>query len=95
LQRLRHQYPGRIGDLRNAVESAVASFKATGFVMCDGFFHPDVLAVGAPALDKEGRAAYVVTCGGPSLKPKFMRDDVGPRIARLAHKITVALAGRA
>ena len=95
LQRLRYQYSGRISELRTAVESAVTSFKATGFVMCDGFFHPDVLAVGAPAFDKEGRTAYVVTCGGPSLKTKFMRDDIGPRIARLARKITVALAGRA
>ena len=61
----------------------------------EGFYHPDVNAVGSPAFDKSGKPQYVVTCGGPNLKAKFMRDEIGPRLARLSRKITVALAGRA
>ena len=59
-----------------------------------GFYHPDVIAVGAAAFDRQGHPKYVVTCGGPHLKMKLMREEVGPRIGRLARKITVALAGR-
>ncbi|MCC6632887.1 MAG: hypothetical protein IT482_12555 [Gammaproteobacteria bacterium] len=51
-------------------------------------------AVAAAALDKAGRPQYVVNCGGPNLKPKMLRDELGPMVAQLASKITTALAGR-
>ena len=60
----------------------------------EGFYHPDVNAVAAAALDKAGRPQYVVNCGGPNLKPKMLRDELGPMVAQLASKITTALAGR-
>lgn len=94
LQELRYQYSGRWSDLRTAIEAAESSYKTAGFVLNDGFYHPGVKAVGAPAFDKQGRCVYVVTCGGPSLKPKNLRDEVGPRIAALGQKMTAALAGR-
>ena len=73
----------------------IANLATNGFVFNEGFYHPDVNAVGSPAFDKSGKPQYVVTCGGPNLKAKFMRDEIGPRLARLSRKITVALAGRA
>ncbi len=94
LQKLKYQYNGKWTALRAAIESAAAALPSTGFVLNEGFYHPDVIAVGAPAFDKQGKPQFVVTCGGPNLKLKFMRDEIGPEIARLGRKITVALAGR-
>ena len=94
MQKLKYQYSGKWAALRSAVEAAVASLPELGYVLNEGFYHPDVNAVGAPAFDKQGKPQYVVSCGGPNLKIKFLRDDIGPRIARLGRKITVALAGR-
>ena len=81
-------------SLRSAVENAAACLPELGYVLNEGFYHPDVNAVGAPAFDKQGKPQYVVSCGGPALKIKFLKDDIGPRIAQLGRKITVALAGR-
>jgi DNA-binding IclR family transcriptional regulator len=78
--------------LRAAIESAAANLGTNGYVLTS--FYPDVNAVAAPAFDRLGKPRYVVSCGGPNLKAKFMRDEVGPRISRLARKITVALAAR-
>ena len=94
LQKLKYQISGKWTALRATLESASAALGANGFVFNEGFYHPDVNAVAAPAFDKAGKPQYVVSCGGPNLKVKFMRDDIGPRISRLARKITVALAGR-
>jgi DNA-binding IclR family transcriptional regulator len=94
LRKLKHQYSGKWSELRAAVELAAKNLGINGYVLNEGFYHPDVNAVGAPACDKTGKPQYVVTCGGPLLKLRFMRDEVGPQIARLARKITVALAGR-
>lgn len=94
MQKLKYQYSGKWAALRSAVEGAAASLPELGYVLNEGFYHPDVNAVGAPAFDKQGKPQYVVTCGGPNLKIKFLREDIGPRIARLGRKITVALAGR-
>jgi DNA-binding IclR family transcriptional regulator len=68
--------------------------ETNGFVFNEGFYHPDVNAVAAASFDKQGKPQYVVSCGGPNLKPKLLREEIGPRIGRLARKITVALAGR-
>lgn len=95
LQKLKYQVTGKWTALRAAVEAAAANLATNGFVFNEGFYHPDVNAVGSPAFDKSGKPQYVVTCGGPNLKAKFMRDEIGPRLARLSRKITVALAGRA
>jgi DNA-binding IclR family transcriptional regulator len=94
LLRLKHQYSGKWAELRAAIEVAAKGLASTGFVMNEGFYHSGVSAVGAPACDKTGKPQYVITCGGPLLKPRFMREEVGPQVARLARKITVALAGR-
>ncbi len=94
LQKLKYQYKGKWATLRAAIESAAATLPASGFVLNEGFFHPDVIAVAAPAFDKQGKPQFVVTCGGLNLKLKFMKAEIGPEIARLSRKITVALAGR-
>ena len=94
LQKLKYQVTGKWTALRAAVEAAAANLATNGFVFNEGFYHPDVNAVGSPAFDKSGKPQYVVTCGGPNLKAKFMRDEIGPRLARLSRKITVALAAR-
>ena len=88
------QNTGKWTALRAAIESAAANLGTNGYVLNEGFYHPDVNAVAAPAFDRLGKPQYVVSCGGPNLKAKFMRDEVGPRISRLARKITVALAAR-
>ena len=94
MQKLKHQYSGKWTALRSAVENAAACLPELGYVLNEGFYHPDVNAVGAPAFDKQGKPQYVVSCGGPAQKIKFLKDDIGPRIAQLGRKITVALAGR-
>ena len=94
LQKLKYQNTGKWTALRAAIESAAANLGTNGYVLNEGFYHPDVNAVAAPAFDRLGKPQYVVSCGGPNLKAKFMRDEVGPRISRLARKITVALAAR-
>lgn len=94
LQKLRYQVSSRWTSLRTSVEEAVACMASNGFVFNEGLYHPGVTAVAAGAFDKQGKPQYVVSCGGPNLKPKFMREDIGPRIGRLARRITVALAGR-
>lgn len=91
LQKLKYQVTGKWTALRAAVEAAAANLATNGFVFNEGFYHPDVNAVGSPAFDKSGKPQYVVTCGGPNLKAKFMRDEIGPRLARLSRKITVVL----
>jgi DNA-binding IclR family transcriptional regulator len=94
LQHAKHQYQGKWATLRSAVETATKNFHSTGFVLNEGFYHPAVNSVAAAALDKAGRPQYVVNCGGPNLKPKMLRDELGPMVAQLASKITTALAGR-
>ena len=94
LRKLKYQVSGKWTALRAQVESAARTLAINGYVFNEGFYHPDVNAVAAPSFDKTGKPQYVVSCGGPNLKAKFMRDDIGPRLSRLARKVTVALAGR-
>jgi DNA-binding IclR family transcriptional regulator len=94
LQKLRYQAGNRWTALRTAVEAAATNMETNGFVFNEGFYHPDVNAVAAASFDKQGKPQYVVSCGGPNLKPKLLREEIGPRIGRLARKITVTLAGR-
>ena len=89
LQKLNYQVPGKWTALRAAVESAASTLATTGFVFNEGFYHPDVNAVAAPAFDKAGKPQYGVSCGGPNLKAKFMREDIGPRLSRLARGLLV------
>ena len=51
-----------------------------------------ILAAGlaAAAVDRSGMPQYVVNCGGPDLKPKMLRNEIGPTVAGLARKITLA-----
>lgn len=94
IQGLKHQHSGKWTELRAAIEAASARLDKDGYVLNEGFYHPEVNSVGAPALDRTGRPQFVVTCGGPSLKVRFLREEVGPRVARLVRKITAALSGR-
>ena len=94
LQKLRYQAGNRWTALRTAVEAAATNMETNGFVFNEGLYHPDVNSVAAASFDKQGKPQYVVSCGGPNLKPKLLREEIGPRIGRLARKITVALAGR-
>ncbi|MDB5944860.1 MAG: hypothetical protein JWQ13_4426 [Ramlibacter sp.] len=94
LRGAKHQYQGKWATLRGAIETATQKYHSTGFVLSEGFYHPNVTSVAAAALDRAGRPLYVVNCGGPNLKPKVLREELGPMIAQLANKITTALAGR-
>ena len=89
LQKLKYQNTGKWTALRAAIESAAANLGTNGYVLNEGFYHPDVNAVAAPAFDRLGKPQYVVSCGGPNLKAKFMREDIGPRLSRLARGLLV------
>jgi len=92
LARLRRYWPRSLGELQQAVETAIARLPHDGFVCAKGFFHPDVIGVGAAARGRDGKVQYVVNCGGPSLDAAYMKSEIGPRIARLAVRISDALA---
>lgn len=94
LPTMKSQYPGRLADLRAAVDQAADHYLSQGFVLSEGFFHPDVNAVGAPVLDRRGTPVYVLSCGGPGLKIKYMREEIGPQLGRLAQKMSMALSAR-
>lgn len=92
--RLKSQHGRAWGPIRTAFEASIASYSDHGFVVNEGVYHPGINAVGAAAVDPSGMPQYVVACGGPSLKPKLLRDEIGPAVARIAHTISRALAGR-
>lgn len=94
MTRLQPLHAGKWSGLRAAIESASAGYLSHGFVLNEGVYHPNVNAVAAAAVDRSGMPQYVVNCGGPDLKPKMLRNEIGPAVAGLARKITLALAGR-
>lgn len=94
LSKLKPLHTGKWNALRSAIESASAAYRIDGFVLNEGYFHPNVNAVGAAATDRFGLPQYVVNCGGPNLKSKLLRDEIGPAVAELARRISVALAAR-
>jgi DNA-binding IclR family transcriptional regulator len=95
LQRLKLSYTGKWTALRDAISQEVVQFRMKGFVFNGGFFHRDVNAVGAPILNAIGKVTHVITCGGPALSRKRMIDEIGPRIATLARRVSDALRSRA
>ena len=46
------------------------------------------------AWHRSAEVAAALKAAGPDLKPKMLRNEIGPAVAGLARKITLALAGR-
>jgi DNA-binding IclR family transcriptional regulator len=94
LKTLKSQYRGKWPDLRAAIEQAAELHASKGFVVSKGWFHPDVSGVAAVICDRNKRPAYVVTCGGPTMRGDDLLEEIGPRISLLARNLTATLASR-
>ncbi|MGI4813083.1 MAG: IclR family transcriptional regulator [Janthinobacterium lividum] len=78
------------------INKAIEGYRTTGFVLNIGGFHDDVNSVGAPVLDTAGTPIYSINCGGLArgLSEKFLSEEIGPRVVRLATKMRAVLAAK-
>jgi len=72
---------------------ALQEFGQTGVMFNIGVFHPNVNSAAAPIAKEDGSTSYTISCSAPPsvLSAATMRREVGPALAALAARLTLAL----
>jgi DNA-binding IclR family transcriptional regulator len=80
--------------VRVAFRTALDAFQADGYIVNSGRFHPDYHTAAVPVHDRDGNIRFTLNCGAPlsTLTPDQLRDDVAPRLKRLAEELQAAIA---
>jgi len=80
--------------VRAAFRAALAAYPADGYIVNSGIFHPDYHTAAVPVHDRERNIRFTLNCGAPlsTLTPRQLRDDVAPRLKRLAEELEAAIA---
>jgi DNA-binding IclR family transcriptional regulator len=86
--------PERWAHARLAFERALRTFRSRGFVINSGIFHPDYHTAAVPVFDRNGTIRFTLNCGAPlsTLSGEQLRDQVAPRLIRLASQLREALS---
>ncbi len=75
--------------LGKGIEKACREFEEKDFVTSAGDWKPDVNAAGAPIFLNDGRAEFVLNCGGSAflVSAERLETEIGPALADLAKGI--------
>lgn len=79
---------------RSAFRRALDAYPADGYIVNSGIFHPDYHTAAVPVHDRDRNIRFTLNCGGPlsTLSPRQLRDEVAPRLKRLAEELEAAIA---
>ncbi|RAU21413.1 IclR family transcriptional regulator [Paramagnetospirillum kuznetsovii] len=96
LDEVRRRYPGEWPALKAGVEQAVRDMAERGFTTSLSEWQTDVHAVGAVVRQPGTGPIMGLNCGGAAflLPPERLEQDLGPRLAKLACDIEMALGRR-
>jgi DNA-binding IclR family transcriptional regulator len=85
--------PQRRDAARAALDAAAEEVVRQGFCTAFGSWQPDVNAVGAPLVSRDGSRVYGVTCAGPTsvLPQQRLIQEIGPRLADLVREVAPLL----
>ena len=85
----------RASEELGALESAIAHFRANGYTISLGQWHPDINAIAIPIVMPDGEI-YAMNCGGPAYKlpERVLRETIAPGLIACANAI-VAESGAA
>jgi DNA-binding IclR family transcriptional regulator len=77
-----------------AFRRALDAFQADGYIVNSGIFHPDYHTAAVPVHDRDGHIRFTLNCGAPlsTLTPGQLREEVAPRLKRLAGELQAAIA---
>lgn len=94
LEELRPHFGADWSTVRRGIDKAIREIERQGFCSSIGEWRKDINGAGAPIVMPGGREPLALTLGGPAymVAEKELMDDLGPRLAEAARRLSASLA---
>ena len=74
-------------DMVAAIEKSKQVYRAHGFILSNGTYHPSIKAVAVPIISERDGRIYTLSCGGLGPSLKLLKETIGPKLVGLAETI--------